>query len=137
MAPDPQSDDELVDVEEDTASYTAALDTPRLSAAVQQILAYKRQEESTEVGTEAGALAALGADVRPSCEEWTSRLREFSEAVTRLRSEQDPRGEQQPKGGLEVRTYLDLQGYNLEAVADKRRKAPHHTVDVHVLLSHL
>jgi hypothetical protein len=114
-------------VEEDNASCSAALDSVRLSSAVQQILAARRSGEIDPETTGAtqqpggpGWLKGLAGPFQPPLHESTECLREFSEAAGAAVAKQQYRG----NAGLEVRTFLDLQAYDLAGVAEKRRNEP-------------
>jgi len=125
--------------EDENASYSAALDSDRhscLSSAVQQILLARRSGEGgpevPEAPEAAGAgkgsqhhgppswLKGLAAPFQPPLHESTECLREFSEATAAILARQQNR----PLSGMEAHAYLDLQGYDLGAVAEKRRREP-------------
>eukprot|EP00931_Biecheleriopsis_adriatica_P101354 TRINITY_DN76508_c0_g1_i1.p1 TRINITY_DN76508_c0_g1~~TRINITY_DN76508_c0_g1_i1.p1 ORF type:complete len:679 (+),score=111.90 TRINITY_DN76508_c0_g1_i1:54-2039(+) len=109
-----------------------------IPAAVQRILELRRDEDRRLDDQALGQ--ALGRDFSPvggafvyphipplgpplgraTGEEWTPQLREFSEEVRRLRDEAARRGPE----GLEVKTYFDLQSYNLDSFAEKKQKQP-------------
>jgi hypothetical protein len=92
---------------------------PPLPPAVQQILLYKRQGDSVDLGSrdfgEEKSTWVLDGEPR------TSQFQEFSNAVNLLRERKTGRGELQ---SVEVKTYLDLQCFSLDGVAQRDRKAP-------------
>eukprot|EP00746_Dinoflagellata_sp_MGD_P092263 gnl/MRDRNA2_/MRDRNA2_36515_c0_seq1.p1 gnl/MRDRNA2_/MRDRNA2_36515_c0~~gnl/MRDRNA2_/MRDRNA2_36515_c0_seq1.p1 ORF type:complete len:672 (+),score=93.22 gnl/MRDRNA2_/MRDRNA2_36515_c0_seq1:104-2119(+) len=92
---------------------------PPLPPSVQQILLYKRQGDSVDLGSR---------DIGEERSSWvqdgeprTSQFQEFSNAVNLLRERQKGRGELQ---SVEVKTYLDIQCFNVDGVAQRDRKAP-------------
>ncbi|CAE8708709.1 unnamed protein product [Polarella glacialis] len=99
-------------------------------AAVQRILLLRRDEDRRNEESAAaegypqqrpssgGAFA--GAPGRPSSEDWTPQLQDFSEEVRLLREQ----ALHQPPQQLEVKTFFDLQAYNLDPYAGKLRKEP-------------
>mmetsp|Transcript_28575 Transcript_28575/g.51787 ORF Transcript_28575/g.51787 Transcript_28575/m.51787 type:complete len:632 (-) Transcript_28575:14-1909(-) len=128
MAWEADNDDGFVpEVYEDSA----VADTPRLPdpeapvyleeelgvpEAVQQILNLRRHEDDQN---EDGPLVpALEGIARPTTEDWTPQLREFSSEVQRIKAAQ------KGPGLLDVKTYFDLQAYNLEQFAEKQTKQP-------------
>jgi len=120
--------DGVPDVYEDSA---AADDTPRLldpeeerhldealgvPETVQQILNLRRHEDDQkEVSPLVPALEGLGF-----AEDWTPQLREFSTEVQRIKEQAAQKG----PGHLEVKTFFDLQAYNLNQFAEKQTKQP-------------
>eukprot|EP00747_Dinoflagellata_sp_TGD_P185699 gnl/TRDRNA2_/TRDRNA2_42372_c0_seq1.p1 gnl/TRDRNA2_/TRDRNA2_42372_c0~~gnl/TRDRNA2_/TRDRNA2_42372_c0_seq1.p1 ORF type:complete len:473 (+),score=86.22 gnl/TRDRNA2_/TRDRNA2_42372_c0_seq1:43-1419(+) len=99
--------------------------------AVQKILTYRRWEDGAAGDKQPGAggypTAAteglgLPPDVRPPADDFTSRLKEFSEDVARQRLAYE-QGRNQT-AGLEVHTFLDLQAYDLDAYVEKKREDP-------------
>merc|ERR1719163_2147678 len=65
-------------------------------------------------------MPGLAAAFQPPLHESTDVLREFSEAAAAAGQMQQVK----MHSGMEVRTYLDLQAYNLAGVAGKRRNEP-------------
>lgn len=118
--------DDVGYVDEDNASCAGPLDSVRLSSAVQQILASRRDGDGDPAsgGPQQpggpGWLRGLAAAFQPPLHESTDCLREFSEAAAASCQMQQSHG----KTGLEVKTYLDLQSYDLAGVASKRRNEP-------------
>lgn len=92
---------------------------PPLPPAVQQILLYRRQGESVDLGSRdmGGEHSTWVQDGEPR----TAQFQEFSNAVSLLRERKTGRGELQ---SVEVKTYLDLQCFDVNGVAQRDRKAP-------------
>jgi hypothetical protein len=77
----------------------------------------------------------LAAAFQPPLHESTDVLREFSEAVAGMHADRPHRSV--GNSGLEVRTYLDLQGYDLDNVAEKRRREPGSTQLLYMFYSRI
>lgn len=91
-------------------------------AAVQRILLLRRDEDERNEASAEGRRPLSAAIDRPTCEELTPLLRDFSEEVQHLHSEsQVARRATSP---IEVQTFFDLQAYNIDAWAQKLRKEP-------------
>jgi len=112
---------------------TQLVEQSTVPAAVRKILAYRCLEggsaEASRTDTSPGghgvetARHAEAARHHALPEEWTDKLREFSEGAARARAGFEE-GRSHIAGGLEVRTFLDLQAYDLGDVAEKQRRAP-------------
>lgn len=104
----------------------------RVPTAVQQILSYRRQEDSSD---EASRVETFDSCRRDSClpgEDATDLQKDFARVVARL---QETATTQSP--GLEVRAFLDLQGYNLSHVAEKCQPAPGSTQLMYMFYSRI
>jgi len=133
MASERGADSEaLPEVYEDSA-VTSALPTHReapvqeearaedevvLPAAVKRILQLRREEDDRSDDDLSGE-GAGAAGRPPPPEGWSAALRQFSEEVRHM-SKDAGRTQSQ----LEVRTFFDLQGYNLESFASKTGPEP-------------
>ncbi|CAE7374833.1 unnamed protein product, partial [Symbiodinium pilosum] len=134
MASEPLDSEAVPEVYEDSA-VTSALPTHReatlqeeqgpqddavLPAALKRILQLRREEDDQSEDDLSGGGEGNTA-TRPAAppEGWTAPLREFSEEVRRISVEAA-----RCQGQLEVRTFFDLQGYNLESFASKTQPEP-------------
>lgn len=97
---------------------------PPLPPAVQQILLYKRQTDDMHLGSRDRSHSP-GAELSRMSQDHgapqTAKFQDFSNAVQLLRERSTGRGELQ---SVEVKTYLDLQCFDLGGVALRDRKAP-------------
>mmetsp|Transcript_61900 Transcript_61900/g.98063 ORF Transcript_61900/g.98063 Transcript_61900/m.98063 type:complete len:611 (-) Transcript_61900:40-1872(-) len=108
--------------EDDNASSSAAFDSVGLSSVVQQILAARKNGE-TKLRC-LGELPGLSSEFQPPLQERTDKLRTFSEASASILAKKQTTSTQGAPSALGVKTFLDLQGYDLDSVADKRKAEP-------------
>lgn len=127
------------------SSMSALEEALRAPPAVQKLLHLRRQQErqvqSTPTPTSATtglSQAPPGATVKPPSEEWTERLHSFSQEVKTLKEVYDGNRTKAPKLSLlEVRTFFDLQAYNLDGIADKQRNTPGPTLLMYMFYSRI